>query len=281
MSLYSTERGEWNPSKELAGDQTETMALFRHGGEVATDATKGKRASVAAKGPGDFLLNFDHAEILFGPIVGKGHSEIGHEQQDALGIALEAVQQVRGFAVFDSSSMLGHGKRGRLGSQPREDKQMVGGDEVVKHRGRQTGCSSRTSLFDSRMAQKQMIFELACPLLLFLFMEKAQVAKMMSIAQGVLTLSILGIAAVAVMDHGAVKLGQDADLIGGGLASLAVASVMGEGLATCNVQPLQHALHSYPRLIGSYHFCASQGVLDLLFRLDESISSFCHQGFQR
>src|SRR5947209_10751018 len=263
------------------GDQTETMALFGHRGEVATDATKGRRASVATKGPGDFLLNFDHAEILFGAIVGKWHAEIGHEYQDGWGVALETVQQVLGFGLFDSPSLLEHRKRGRLGSQASEDELLVGCSEMLNDLLGQTACSSRTSLFYSGMAHKQMLFQFACPLLLLLFMEKAQIAKMMSIAQCMGTLGVLGVATVAIMDHRPLKLRQDADLIGGGLASLTVASVMGQGLGPCRMQPMQDALHPDPRLIGSHHFCGLQGLLDLLFHLDEPICSFCDEGFER
>src|SRR5438105_2459499 len=125
--------------------------------------------------------------------------------------------------------MLEHRKRGRLGSQPSEDELMGGCSELVNDLPGQTGCSSRTSLFSRGMAQKQMVFQLTCPLLLLLFLEKAEIAKMMSIAEGRFTLGVLGGATVAIMDHRPMKLRQDADLIGGGLASLAVASVMGEG----------------------------------------------------
>lgn len=170
----------------MLGDQTETMALFSHRGEVATDATKGSRASLATKGPGDFLLNFDHPQILFGAIVGKWHAEIAHEEQDGWGIALETVQQVLGFGLFDQPSMLEHRKRGRLGSQATLDELMVGCSELANSLPGQTGCSSGTSLFYCGMAHKQMVFQLACPLLLLLFMQKAEIAKMMRIAQGLL-----------------------------------------------------------------------------------------------
>ena len=106
------------------------------------------------------------------------------------------------------------------------------------------------------MAQKQMVLQFACPLLLLLFMEKAEIAKMMSMAQGMFTLGVLGVATVAIMDHRPAKLRQDADLIGGGLASLAVASVMGQRLGTCRRQPRQHAFlapvspsHRFPSLL--------------------------------
>jgi hypothetical protein len=77
------------------------------------------------------------------------------------------------------------------------------------------------------MAQQQMVFELACPLLLLLLMQKAQIAKMMRITEGMFTLAVLGITAIAIMHSDAVKLRQDADGIGGGLAALAVRGVMG------------------------------------------------------
>ena len=108
------------------------MALLSHGGEVATDATKGRRASLAAKGPGDFLLNFHHPQILLGPIVGKWHPEVGHEPQDGLGIALEPIQEILGLRLLDPSPMLVLWQRGRLGSQPGLDELMVGCAEANK-----------------------------------------------------------------------------------------------------------------------------------------------------
>src|SRR5438105_15093961 len=115
---------------------------------------------------------------------------------------------------------------------------MVDCGEMVKHRGGQTACAGRTSVFYSAMAEKQMVFEVTCPLLLLLFLEKAEIAKMMSITEGMFTLGVLGIATVAIMHSYSVKLRQDADLIGGGLASLAVRGVMGEGLGTYRMQPM-------------------------------------------
>src|SRR5207244_7140139 len=142
-----------------------------------------------------------------------------------------------GLGLFDSPSMLGQGERGRLGSQPSEDELMVGCCEMVKHRGGQTACAGCTSLFYRGMAQKQVVFEVACPLLLLLFLEKAEIAKMMSITQGMFTLGVLGITTIAIMHSYPVKLRQDADLIGGSLASLTVIGVMGECLGTYRMQP--------------------------------------------
>ena len=157
---------------------------------------------------------------------------------------------------------------------------MIGRGEVLDQRGWQTGLSPSTSLFYSEMAGKEMIFEFACPGLFLVFFEKAQFAKRMGIALSMLTLTILRVAAVPVMLHDPMKLRQDAYRISGGLASLAMDCVMGEFVGTCYMQPMQYTLDSNPCLIGSHHFCFSQGVLDQLFGLDQSICSCCNERFQ-
>jgi hypothetical protein len=67
------------PSKDVMCDHAKTMPLFSYGGEVATNATECRRASLRTESAGDFLLNLHHAEILFRAIVGKWHPEIGRE----------------------------------------------------------------------------------------------------------------------------------------------------------------------------------------------------------
>jgi hypothetical protein len=157
---------------------------------------------------------------------------------------------------------------------------MIGRGEVLDHRGRQSSLSPGTSLFYSEMAGQEVIFELACPELFLVFFEKAELAKRMGIALSMLTLGILRGAAVPVMLHDPMKLRQDADRISGGLASLVMDGVMGEVVGPCHMQPLQDALDSNPCLIGSQHFCCSQGLLDQLFRLDKSICSCCDESWQ-
>jgi hypothetical protein len=67
-----------------------------------------------------------------------------------------------------------------------------------------------------------MLFEVLRPLLLLVFREKAQLSKWMSITEGMDTLGILRVAAVTVMLHNPAKLREDAYLIGGRLAALAM-----------------------------------------------------------
>ena len=100
----------------MTGDQTETMALFRHSREVPTNTAEGNRTSLRAEGARDFLLDFDHAEILFGPIIRERDSEITQEEQDGVSIALKPIQEILGFGLLDSPPMAGHGQRWGLGS---------------------------------------------------------------------------------------------------------------------------------------------------------------------
>ena len=92
------------------------MALFRHSREVPTNTAEGNRTRLGAEGPRDFLLDFDHAEILFGPIIGERHAEIAQEEQDRLSIALKAIQEILGFGLLDASPVMRHVERWGLGS---------------------------------------------------------------------------------------------------------------------------------------------------------------------
>lgn len=182
--LESAQRGERNASKDLTCNQTETIALFGQSGEVPPDATKGNRTRLGTEGARDFLLNFDHPQILFGAIVGKRHAEIAQEQQEGCRISLKAIKQVLGFGLFDSSSLLrSRGWGRRLSCQTNLDEVMIGRGEVHDDRGLQIGLASGTCFFYHIMAGQQMFFELACPLLLLVFAEKVQLSKRMGIAQ--------------------------------------------------------------------------------------------------
>src|SRR5436309_12056357 len=121
---------------------------------------------------------------------------------------------------------------------------MKGPGELLGHRGRQSSPPPGTRLFYREMAGQKMIFECACPGLLLVFFEKAQLAKRMGIALGMLTLAILRVAAIPVMLHDPMKLRQDAYRISGGLASLAMDGIMGERVAAGYMQPMQYALDS-------------------------------------
>src|SRR5258708_13971013 len=135
---------------------------------------------------------------------------------------------------------------------------MIGRGEVLDDRVLQRGFASGTCFFYHGMAGQQMFFELACPLLLLVFVEKVQLSKRMGIAEPMLTLGVLRIAVVAVMLHDPVKVGQNADRISSLLASLAMDRIMGKPIGTSHMQPVQDALHSGPGCIMPLHLGFAQ-----------------------
>ena len=182
------------------------MALFGHGGEVPPDAAEGNRTRLRAEGPRDVLLHFNHAQILFRTIIGERHSEIVQEEQEGVSIPKKPIQEILGFGWLDSSPLVRPGRRWGLSSQPSLDQLMRGSGELLNHRGRQTGLSPGTRLFDREVAGQQMLFELACPGLVLVFLQKAQLPKGMGIALSMLTVALLRRAAVAVVLHDPMKL---------------------------------------------------------------------------
>jgi len=59
-------------------------AVFASGGQVATQGAKSLSDTQGAKSAGDFLLEFDHANVAFGQIIIKGDAKIVHEGEHGL-----------------------------------------------------------------------------------------------------------------------------------------------------------------------------------------------------
>jgi len=55
------------------------------------EATKYLRSSQGAEAAGDFLVHFDHADVLLGLDVGEGHASIPREGQDVRVEFLQAI----------------------------------------------------------------------------------------------------------------------------------------------------------------------------------------------
>ena len=63
-----------------------------------------------------------------------------------------------------------------------------------------------TCLFYSGMTDKEMIFEFARPLLLLVFVQKAQIPKIVGVTEAVLTLCVLRVEARSIMFADSMKL---------------------------------------------------------------------------
>ena len=100
-----------------------------------------------------------------------------------------------------------------------------------------------------------MLLERLGPRLLLVLLEKTQLSKRMSIAEGMLTLRILRIAVVTVMLHRPVKVREDTDGIGGSLAAFPMNGVMSEIVGPNHMQPVHQSLDPKTRLIRSRDLC--------------------------
>lgn len=90
---------------EELNDILEHVALMFAGGrDIAADAGEDLGALERAKGSGYFLLDFHHAKILFGLIVGEGDLEIIEESQGGRAVKRQAIQKVLGLGLLAAST---------------------------------------------------------------------------------------------------------------------------------------------------------------------------------
>ena len=91
------------------------QAVFSSGGYIAADGEKALGALHGSEAAGDLLLHLDHADILFGKIVGEGDARVVQKRQHPGFVLLQAVEQVLRFCLFFSSAFFLLWGRGGLG----------------------------------------------------------------------------------------------------------------------------------------------------------------------
>jgi hypothetical protein len=87
------------------------VVIFPNGGEIRTDSGKHLSAGKGAKSAGDFLLDFDHADVPLRLVIGEGNVRILKEGQDERLVLLKAKQEILGFRMRGTTAPLG-GVRG-------------------------------------------------------------------------------------------------------------------------------------------------------------------------
>src|ERR1035438_3668234 len=85
-------RKEWLAHNGLLDGFPEITTLFTAGAQVTANATEHLRSMQRTEAPGDFLTYLDHADVLLGLVVGKGHSFIPQEGQHRSLKILQSVQ---------------------------------------------------------------------------------------------------------------------------------------------------------------------------------------------
>jgi len=78
--------------------------VFSGGGEVGTEPGEALGTEEGAEAAGDFLLEFDHADVLFSLVVGKGDTDVVKESEDGGLVPVEPVEDVLGFGLFSAAT---------------------------------------------------------------------------------------------------------------------------------------------------------------------------------
>ena len=79
---------------------------FSSAGDVRADTTEDPCALDGTKSATDFLLHLDHADVLFGPIIGERDRRVDEKAEDGFPVKFESVQQIDDFWFGRLSSSL-------------------------------------------------------------------------------------------------------------------------------------------------------------------------------
>lgn len=85
-------------------------ALFAQRGEVGADGAEGLGPGDGTETPGGFLLEPGHTDIAFGRGVVDGHTQVGEETRDIVGVLTQTQEKI------DCRELLGAATLFRLGS---------------------------------------------------------------------------------------------------------------------------------------------------------------------
>jgi len=65
----------------------------------------------AAKTPGDFLFDLEHAQVALSLIIIKGHGEVVHEGEDRLAMRAQPIEQISGRCLLGTPALPGRWRR--------------------------------------------------------------------------------------------------------------------------------------------------------------------------
>ena len=74
--------------------------------DIAPNAAKEGGAGFGAEAAGDFLFDFDHADISLGLIIVKRHVEVAHKGEHFPFVLRQSIQQILRWRLFRSASFL-------------------------------------------------------------------------------------------------------------------------------------------------------------------------------
>lgn len=196
--------------------------MFAHRGDIAADCGKEFRTLESSERAGDFLLHFDHADILFCLIVGEGDLEIVEKSKRPVFVVLQAIKQVLGLGLFFAPSFfrdVGHGDDGWI-NRPSLTKDPLVLLMPFFQTLRREGGSRQLLLLPFSVHIKEEIGQA----------ERMQAGE-------------FKIGAPAIMDESTQEFGQDGKTIQRFSATFTVNSVPGQGRGRENMKPVACSRH--------------------------------------
>src|ERR1700730_1135166 len=138
------------PQSSLQG-RIHVLALFAHGGEIATNASESNRTVMTSEGARDFLLDFHHANILFGEVIVERDSQVFQARPNRLLVFAQVTQQIVGGMLFRLASLPFWGRDGGMKQIPfiqqRQETGFPDRDEIEVKRGQSLSPSPIRKIF--------------------------------------------------------------------------------------------------------------------------------------
>jgi len=203
-----------------------------------------------AKGPRDLLLDFDHPEIPFRQIVGKGQGEDIEDNQHIFGSHKKSIEQIFGGVLFVATRLFrqtGRGLEVMSGKTLRQDLEILS-QKIITHRLGQGGCALLPPLFGRMIHQPEQLKHLLTPELVFLLSHKEAITEHMRSTQAMSAGKLIR-AGPAVMHCPASEVRPDLQSSHCLLPAPAVPPVVSERRGCRHMDPMQQPLDPHPGFI--------------------------------
>lgn len=195
----------------------DVQTLFAQGRQVAANAAERDRALGTAERAGDFLLDFDHATILFGQVIAKRNLQVMKEAQNGVLVLAQSVPQIASRMLLGFASFAHRSRRTRMHLVSFGKQSQKGSGEGGQLWWRETRLTLRASLFGGVFHRQEQSFPFGGPPQAQLFCQKGQFAQERNQTQGVLAAVTEG-GRPAIMDTDSGEACQDTNGIQGSLA---------------------------------------------------------------
>src|SRR5437660_1351296 len=264
------------PTKSGLQSRQQRDVLFAQGGQIAPNTAKSLSAKDGAKTARNLLLELDHAHIPLRLIVVKIHPKIFQEAEEGLLVFAQPIEQVAGRALLGSSPCSWGSGRPGMGQIPfvKDVEKLafpIGNLQWVKPM-----FSLFASLLGGLFHIQEQAFQVCGPLAFLLFRQKEQFSQHMHVTTGMHT-RVQEVGSPSIMDRDPRERRQDPDSIQGGLTSVGMHLIMGQGRRASHMHPVSLPRHTQSRLILMDDLRLDQGVFDLLLHLHQPCCAFLGQ----